>query len=321
MVEERKRAFPHTHKAEDVTKVMEQFLRTSGAEVLLNTAVRGFDVAKGEITGVITDRGVYCARAYIMAGGGRSHPETGSTGESLSWLSDIGHTARASNPNLVPLVVQDSWVGKAAGTVLKDTKITFVGKNKKSSKRGNVLITHFGLSGPTVLNSAAEVQELLKDGAVAVVIDLFPDTDMGMLRTRFQTLSEEHSNKTLRNALREWFPGGIIEGLLSGSMASMGTQKMHSVAREDRQKLLERIKALPLTVTGTKGFDWAVVSDGGIDLTEIDTRTMCSRKHKNLYIIGDMLHIQRPSGGYSLQLCWTTGWVAGNSVLVNTSSH
>lgn len=315
VVEERKRAFPHTHKATDVVRVLEAYVCQSGCIVMTNTPVQGFERDECGITGIITDTGTYTATSYIIASGGRSHTETGSTGEAFSWLSRIGHTAHTSNPNLVPMIVSDTWVHKLAGTVFKQANITFTQGSDKITRQGDILMTHFGLSGPTILNSAHAVKKMLEKGNVTATIDLFPQDDEGSLRKKFHTLAEEHSNKSLGNVLKVWFPKGVVEAILLGLPMSCAHEKMHSITREVRHSVVARMKSIPLTVTATKGYDWAVVSDGGVDLKEIDTRTMRSRKHPNLYIVGDMLHINRPSGGYSLQLCWTTGWVAGNSVV------
>lgn len=314
-VEDRKRAFPYTRKASDVTKVMETYVCSNGVEVLLDTPVRGFMIEEGRVEGVMTDSGVFMAKAYIIASGGRSRPETGSTGEGFEWLKCIGHTVHASDPNIVPLVVGEEWVRHIAGTVFENVRITFSNGAQKFTREGSVLATHFGLSGPTILNSAHEVQKLLKDGRVEASIDLFPKEDVGALRLRFQTLAEQNGNKSLHNALKEWFPAGVVTAILAPFSSEISAHKMHSLPRDIRHGLVDRMKAVTFTVTGLKGYDWAVVSDGGVDLREVDTRTMRSRLHDNVYLVGDMIHITRPSGGYSLQLCWTTGWVAGTSVL------
>jgi hypothetical protein len=314
VVEERKRAFPKTEKAPDVTKTMEAYMRKNGVTVMLDTSVQGFKTSANEMVGVITDKGTFSASAYIIASGGKSHAETGSTGEGISWLKSLGHTTHEANPNLVPLVVREAWVKGLSGTVLPNVRISFTQGKQKISKAGNVLLTHFGLSGPLILNSAHEVKALLKEGDVEALIDLFPKEDTGTLRARLNQVLGEHSNKSLANALREWFPKGVIGALLAPLSPETGAKKSHSVEREVRHALVDRMKGLSLTVTGTMGYDWAVVSDGGVDLKEVDTKTMRSKLHQNLYFAGDVLHINRPSGGYSLQLCWTTGWVAGNSV-------
>ncbi|HEU4677218.1 MAG TPA: aminoacetone oxidase family FAD-binding enzyme [Candidatus Paceibacterota bacterium] len=311
VVEERKRAFPKTHKAPDVTRAMERYVADGKVTVLLKTAVQGFETTDGRIAGVVTDRGTFVGRAYVIASGGKSHAETGSSGESISWLRAVGHTAHEPNPNLVPLVVEDAWVKRLAGTVLRGARIAFNGATDKLVKDGDILMTHFGLSGPTILNAAHEVKELLSRGAVNAEIDLFPHEDEGALRTRLNELLQVHSNKNLQNALRAWFPNALAETLIGS--AENARLKAHSVGRELRGELTLRMKRMPITVTGTMGYDWAIVSDGGVDLSEIDTRTMRSKLHENLYLVGDVLNINRPSGGFSLQLCWTTGWLAGES--------
>jgi len=314
VTEDRKRAFPETHNAKDVVHVLETYVRENGVEIRTNTSVRGLATHEGTVSGVITDKGVFSAREYIIASGGRSHAETGSTGDAFPWLADIGHTAHSSDPNLVPLTVSEKWISTLSGTVLSNVRITFSQSEKTISKQGNILMTHFGLSGPTILNSAHEVKQLLKNGKVHAYIDLFPTDDEGALRKKLQILAETHSNKTLVNTLKEWFPRSVVEVILLEFSDEVKNEKMHSITRDVRHALVTRMKKIQLTIIGTKGFDWAVISDGGIDLKEIDTRTMRSRLHSNVYIVGDMLHVNRPSGGYSLQLCWTTGWVAGSSV-------
>ncbi len=316
IIEAQKRAFPHTERATDVTKIMVSWMKQNGVTVLTDTTVLGFETEdSGNITSVRTDRGVFTTQCNIIGTGGWSHADTGSTGEALLWLKKLGHTVHDSNPDLVPLVVQDQWVKKLSGTSLKHIKITFTQGAEKLVKEGNVLCTHFGLSGPLILNSARKVKLMLEKGPVKTTIDLFPKDDVGSLRARFQSLYEAHPHKTLINLLRIWFPQGIVEALLL-PFPQQDTQPISAVlSRELKHALIDRMKQLPLTVTGTMGYDWAVVSDGGVDLREIDTRTMQSKIHKNLYFVGDILHVNRPSGGYSLQLCWTTGFVAGKSVL------
>jgi len=314
IIEESKRAFPKTEKATDVTQVMEDFVRASGALVHTSTPVRSIKVSKGAIAGLVTDRGVYTARSYVIACGGTSRPETGSTGEGMTWLASVGHTVHTPNPDLVPLVVQDVWVKELSGTTLANIGITFSSGNTTIRKVGNVLCTHFGISGPLILNVAHQVKGLLIDGPVHATIDLFPSDDTGMLRKKMTDIFSMNSNKTVENALSSILQNGVIDAVLASFPATLRTSKVHSISRETRFALVNSMKNLPLVVIGTKGLEWAIVSDGGVDLREIDTRTMQSRLHSNLYVVGDMLNVRRPSGGYSLQLCWTTGWVAGNNM-------
>ena len=315
VVQARKRAFPHTEKAYDVYQVMKKILEKNNVEVRLNCAVKKITYQNNLITGVKTDQGIFTAGSYILATGGVSHPETGSTGDGFRWLKDLHHTVKDPTPTIVPLAVKDAWVKSLAGVSLSFMKITFYVEGKKRfSKVGKVLFTHFGLSGPLILNSASMVGDLLQEGEVTATIDAFPDTDLGALDDKVISEFNAQKNKELKTVFKEIVPSGTslaIQSLLSDIDFST---KVHSVTKDQRKKIVHLLKSLPVTITGLMGNDRAVAADGGVILEEIDTRTMQSKLYPNLYIIGDMLHINRPSGGYSLQMCWTTGYVAGHAV-------
>jgi predicted Rossmann fold flavoprotein len=205
-------------------------------------------------------------------------------------------------------------VQKLSGRSVPDAKISFyVHGKKKFSKIGNILFTHFGISGPTILNSAGQVADLLEEGAVTAVIDLYPAMDLGILDRHITKVFDENKNKILKNIFKEIVPVGTGEVLLSLLPTIDPEVKVHSVLKGERRAIAKLLKELPLTIEGLMGFERAVVADGGLSLTEIDLRTMRSKKFENLFVTGDLLHITRPSGGYSLQLCWTTGYVAGNN--------
>ena len=194
-------------------------------------------------------------------------------------------------------------------------KITFFLEGKKEfSKTGKVLFTHFGLSGPLILNSAAQVGDLLQEGYVTAKIDAYPDTEIGSLDTQITKKFDLFKNKMIKNILKEIVPEGMAPGVaLLLNDIDLDT-KVHSITKEQRRRIVDTLKALPVTITGLMGYDRAVVADGGVALAEIDTKTMRSKICTNLYVTGDLLHVNRPSGGYSLQLCWTTGYVAGSNV-------
>ncbi len=315
VVEARKRAFPQTHKAPDVTKALQKYLKEGGIDVRTGTAVREIRTEKGRITEAVCDNATYTADNFLLATGGASHPETGSTGDGFRWLTALGHTVRLPTPSIVPLKVSDVWVKKLAGTTIPNVKITFFSEEKRAfSKTGPILFTHFGLSGPTILNSAKQVGDLLLAGAVTCMIDLFPDVDFSEVDKNILAAVDANKNKQFINVLGEIVPRAVANAVFSLLKMPSTDIKAHSFSKEDRRRLVHLLKALPMTVTGLMGFDRAVVSDGGVILEEVDTRSMRSRIIPNLYLIGDVLHISRPSGGYSLQLCWTTGYVAGNTV-------
>lgn len=317
VVEARKRAFPESQQAGDVMRVMKKYVTENNVELWTGTKALGFETKNGEITCLNTSRGDVSADSYILATGGSSRPETGSTGEGVEWLKEIGHTIHTPSPNIVPLKVAEDWVKELSGTTLSFMKITFGCNLTKDqgrfSKTGKILFTHFGLSGPLILNSAHQVKELLQGGPVQTVIDMYPDTEVGTLRERVLKVFENNKNKDLKNVLKEFVPHGMAEAVAAQLDSELQNTKVHSVSKEERHELVDRLKAMPLTVNGTMGLDWAVISDGGVDLTEVDTKNMRSKVHENLFFTGDVLNINRPSGGFSLQLCWTTGYVCGQS--------
>lgn len=311
----RNRVFPKTEKAYDVYKIMKEFITKHGVEIKYKTPVQDIQIKSGKISAVDTQKFRYTADSIVVSAGGVSYPETGSTGDGFKWMKKIGHTVHTPAPDIVPLRASDFWIKNISGTSLSFMKITFFCNQKKSfSKTGKILFTHFGLSSPLILNSSKQVADLLKKGSVTAEIDLFPDTNKGSLDKRILKIFETTKNKNIKNALIELLPKKIAEVIHDLARLEDTHKKVHEVTVEERKRLRDLMKALPLTIDGLMGLDRAVIADGGIPLDEIDTKTMQSRKYSNLYLIGDMLHVNRPSGGYSLQLCWTTGYVAGMSV-------
>lgn len=315
VVEARKRAFPESQDARDVTGCMKRFVTDHNVELKTSTRVQRFLMEGDAIVGIETNKGVYTGDSYVLATGGVARSETGSSGEGLAWLKELGYTIHAPNPNIVPLKAEEDWVKNASGKTLSFMKITFGANFTKVegrfSKTGKILFTHFGISGPLILNAAHEVKKLLHKGPVHTTIDMYPDTEVGTLRNRVLEVFTANKNKTLKNVLKEFVPHGMSEAVAAQLDSELQEMKVHSVSKDSRNALVDRLKAMPLTITGTMGMDWAVISDGGVDLTEVDTKTMRSKRHDNLYFAGDVLNINRPSGGYSLQLCWTTGYVIG----------
>jgi len=314
VVQARDRAFPKSEKAEDVFRVMERYARDNHVVIRTDCSVRGFSLENGKIVGVETKTEKITADTVILATGGVSHPETGATSDGFAWLESVGHKVSAPNPDVVPLAVLEQWVKDLSGTSLSFMKISFfLDGKRKFSKLGKVLFTHFGLSGPLILNSARDVGALLRAGVVTATIDTCPDTDLGTLDEKIIKIFEDGKNKDLKNIAKEFMPNGLEETIFKILPELDGTKKVHSVSKEERKKIVHTLKALPLTITNLMGFDRAIVADGGVTLTEIDMKTMRSKLHENLFVTGDLLNINRKSGGFSLQLCWTTGYVAGSS--------
>lgn len=314
VVEARTRVFPATQKATDVTKALERYARNNGVTIRLNSSVSKILTTKGRVSGVLLNGEEVSAGAVVLATGGLSHPETGSTGDGFRWLKDLGHGVRRPSPDVVPLKVEEAWAKELSGLSLSFMKITFYTEGKRAfSKKGKILFTHFGLSGPLILNSAREVKRLLEAGRVTATIDAFPDTDLGSLEKQVIKIFDANKNKSLKNIFKDIAPLGTAEAILS-LLALDPEVKVNEIKKEERKEIVKILKSLPVTITGLMGFDRAVVSDGGVSLTEIDTRSMGSKIWPNLFVLGDLLDINRQSGGYSLQLCWTTGFVAAEHI-------
>lgn len=312
VVQARNRAFPQTQKAIDVLNALKIYIEKNKVIIKTNCTVREIVSSNGKIIRLNTNQGLFSAKSYILATGGVSHPETGSTGDGFKWLKILGHTVKDPTPSIVPLAVKEDWVKMLAGVSLSFMRITFFLDGKKQfSKLGKILFTHFGLSGPLILNSATAVGDLLREGVVTASIDAYPDTDLGALDQTITTIFDRNKNKTLRTVFKEIVPRGCSESLQALLPQLNFDTKVHSITKAERKLVVDLLKALPVTITNLMGFDRAVIADGGVILNEIDTKTMISKIIANLYITGDLLHINRSSGGFSLQLCWTTGFVAG----------
>lgn len=316
VIEARNRAFPKSQKATDVTRTMERYVKQNSVLVKTNIKVKRIKAQDDKVTSVVTSGGDEIFAHHIaIATGGMAAPETGSTGEGFSILGKLGHTISKPNPNVVPLTCTERWVHKLSGVTLSFMTIRFKQDGKtKIKKTGKILFTHFGVSGPLVLNSAHEVKKLLRTGKVEASIDMFPDTNEGELDRRVRNLFERHKNKRLKNVLPELIPASITEALLSFPELNLGETPIHSITKEERKTLVRKMKDLSFEITGTLGFKKAVIADGGVELSEVNFKNMTSTLYPNLYLLGDVLNINRPSGGFSLQLCWTTGWIAGSDV-------
>ncbi|MFA6042223.1 MAG: aminoacetone oxidase family FAD-binding enzyme [Patescibacteria group bacterium] len=313
VVQAGQRAFPKTERAEDVVRLFVNYLACGKVEVRKRTTVETIRIVDGKIAGVVVGKELMVAKNYLLATGGRSHPETGSTGDGFRWLAKLGHTVVPPTPTIVPLAVADTWVKNLAGVALDDVHVSFFQKGQKLLQlKGRILCTHFGLSGPLILNAAGKVGDMLRQGKVTVSIDVFPKLDFGSLDKHITKVFDQNKNKVLKNVLRLLTPTGTAASIITLLPRVLHEKKIHSISQAERKALGQLLKALPITVQGLMGYEWAVVADGGVPIREVDGKTFRSRKYDNLFITGDLLHITRPSGGYSLQLCWTSGYVAGN---------
>jgi len=311
-VEAENRVFPVSNSAQSVWDVLVK--QMSNVTIVNNATVTGFDSDGKEIKAINLKNGKKVfAKKIILATGGKSRPETGSTGEGFDWLKKLGHNIIASNEALVPIALKDKWVKDLSGVTLQDIKLTTYQNNTKQQvNKGKLLFTHFGISGPTVLNMSSDIGELLKYGEVEIRLDLLPNLDHGNMNAKLQELFKIDDKKKIKNSLDSLIPSALV-GLVLKSAGIDENKTNNSVSRDERIRLIYAIKNVSMNVDSLLGSDKAIVSSGGVDLTEVDFKTMQSKIISNLYLVGDVLNIDRPSGGYSLQLCWTTGWIAGGN--------
>jgi predicted Rossmann fold flavoprotein len=316
-IENELRVFPVSDSAKSVWDVLQQYMQEGNVTIQKESPVVGFVTSDGKITGVtLKNKKIMEADAYVLATGGNSHPETGSTGDGFAWLSTIGHSVVDIKPSLVPIALRDAWAKKLQGVSIKDIKLTVMQNGTKQESRiGKILFTHFGISGPTVLNMSNSIREFLQYGEVTIMADLFPTLNHKEIDIAIQEMYAKQSNKRVKNLSTDLLPSSIMRAI--SELAGIDLEiPCNSVTREQRKSLVRLLKALPLNVSHLLGLDKAVITSGGVELTEVDFKTMQSKLFPNLYLVGDVLNINRPSGGYSLQLCWTTGFIAGNSVPV-----
>ncbi len=333
-VEAEQRAFPKSNKAQDVWKTLVEYLKSTGVDVISNSPVKKVlfeesganDDVFGKITGIVTStvgkkkvQTTYTASNYVIATGGRSRPETGSTGEGFEWMTSLGHSVEETDAALVPVKIKEDWVKKLSGLSFANAKLTVIQEGTKQDSRvGKMLFTHFGISGPLVLNMSKNITELFKYAPVSLELDLYPDLDLVALDKKMLTDLSSGLNKQIKNNLGGLVPPKMIPAILELTKINPETEG-NSLTKEQRRKIVTLVKALPMTVDGLLGVEKAVVTSGGVSLKEIDFKTMQSKLYDNLYLAGDILNFDRPSGGFSLQICWTTGYLAGENSAKNSA--
>lgn len=310
------RIFPDTNKAKTVLEALIKYMDINGVEIRKELNVSKFDWRDrlGLFEIGLENGQIIETEKCILATGGITYPETGSTGDGLGWLKSLGHSIVVNKPSLVPIKIIDNWPKDLTGLTLEDVTLVVRQNNKKKfSVRGSLLFTHFGVSGPMVLNMSKRVGELLGNGEVKLEIDLLPEVKFEALDQRMRVLVEKNTNKLLKNILSKIVSSSLVKPLLR--LAGIDENVIvHNFRREERLRLANIIKSMPMMVAGLMESRKAIYAVGGADLNQINMKTMQSKIIPGLFIVGDLLNIDRPSGGYSLQLCWTTGYVAGSMI-------
>ena len=310
------RVFPVSDRASDIADALVRFAEGNGARILTGTAVRALSVSDGALTGATDDRGTfYPARAVIVATGGASYPLTGSTGDGYALARSVGHTVTPLSPSLVPLETENRLWRKAQGLTLKNAAIRVVenGTGREAyTDFGELLFTHFGVSGPVILSASAALRDI-SPGRYTLLIDLKPALSEEKLDARLVREFTAAPNRTLGNVLPSLLPRSIIPVVAAGAGANL-SEKVNQVPRETRQALVREMKELRSAVVGTRPLEEAIVTAGGVSVKELDPKTMASKLCKGLYFAGEVIDVDAFTGGFNLQIAFATGAAAGRSV-------
>ena len=309
------RIFPLTESSKDVLASLLNWTTKSGVELMTDTSVTELIVDAGKIQGIKTSRGVYLAPKIILAAGGKSYPGTGSTGDGYALARLAGHVIHPLRPALVPLITAGRTAPQLQGLSLKNISLGVWVNNKKIDQLfGELLFTHFGLSGPVVLSLSRQIViELEQNNPVEVSIDLKPALDFPTLDSRLLRDIQKLGKKQFSSLLEGLLPKKLISVCLD-QVGIPRDMKISQISSAERNQLLSWLKVdFKFTVTGHKGFDQAIITAGGVDTSEIDTRTMESKITSGLYFAGEIINIDADTGGYNLQAAFSTGWAAGKA--------
>ncbi len=307
------RIFPEAGDAASVQKVLDSFLELAGVELLTSCRVENFNTEDQKICSVVTTKGVFSADNYVVATGGLSYPETGCTGDGYDWAKQTGHQVVTPQPALVPIRLTIDWAAQVSNFNLKNVRIKAESQGKIIAERfGEAFFTRDGIGGPIILDMSSVVREAIKKGKVNLLLDLKPAVDEATFDRRLQRELESQQNRNFSKALDGLLPKALIPVFLRLSLIDP-LKKCHSVTRDERQTLLSLFKGLELPVSAVAGFKKAIVTSGGVSLRDIDMRSMRSKKVENLYFAGEIIDLDGPTGGFNLQVCWSTGYLAGVS--------
>lgn len=317
-IERGERVFPASDKSSDVISVLQKELKKLGVKVLLYTKVEGILEENGHTKGVIVRKDgkkeIFMADAVIIATGGISYPSTGATGDGYRFAKNIGHTVTKLYPALVPFEIEETFVKGLQGLSLKNVELTlFSGKKKIFNSFGEMLFTHFGISGPLVLSASSYISHCIQKQPIVAELDLKPALSEEQLDARVLRDFRELQNKQFKNGLDKLLPQKLIPIIVELS----GIEKnktINSVTREERGRLVNILKHFRMHVKGLRGYNEAIITKGGISVKEINPQTMESKMVKGLYFVGEVLDLDALTGGFNLQIAWSTAYLAGMNI-------
>jgi hypothetical protein len=314
-IERGDRVFPVSDRSADVIDTLRRSMNREGVKIHLNTEVREVLTENGSASGVLlVDGQKVGADAVIVATGGLSYASTGSTGDGYRFAQSLGHKVTDCFPSLVPFNVREAYVKELQGLSLKNVEVSlYHGKKELYREFGEMLFTHFGVSGPLILTASSHVGKLLAKQELRLVIDLKPALTPEQLDQRILRDFEENKNKSFKNAV-----GGLFPSKLTPVMTALSgidpDKKVNVISREERQHFVWLIKNLEMTATGLRDFKEAIITKGGVSVKEMNPSTMESRLVPGLYFIGEVLDLDAVTGGFNLQIAWSTAYAAGNAV-------
>lgn len=317
-VERGNRVFPVSDHSSDVIKTLQKTMIDKKVKISLHTEVKSLLIEDGTCCGVeLSDGRKVKADAVVVATGGISYASTGSTGDGYRFAQESGHKMVETKPALVPFTVKESWPLSLQGLALKNVEVTLQdGKKQIYNGFGEMLFTHFGISGPLILSASSYYAKKYYGKEVQLYIDLKPALTKEQLDKRILRDFEEKQNKQFKNALDGLLPSKMIPVIIQ--LTQIPADKfIHDVTREERMILVDLLKKLPLTVTGTRLFNEAIITQGGVSVKDINPSTMESKITKNLYFAGEVLDLDALTGGFNLQIAWSCGYLAGTSIREN----
>lgn len=306
------RVFPVSDKAYDIADALLKDAKKSGVKFVFAKAEKIL-TNNGRVTGVKTDKGDIVAHRVILATGGASYPRTGSTGDGYIMAKELGHTVTDIRPSLVPLCIKENFASKLMGLSLKNVELTVFEEGSKKpvfKEMGEMLFTHFGISGPLVLSASAHIRHI-ENKSYKCYIDLKPALSEEQLDKRLCKDFLENSNKNFRNSLDKLLPQKLIPIIVNKSSVPAET-KVNQISKEQRISFVKLLKNLEMSVSGFRPIDEAIITSGGIDVKEIDSKTMASKLVDGLFFAGEIIDVDAYTGGFNLQIAFSTGYLAGN---------
>lgn len=309
------RVFPVSDHSSDVIATMTKEMKRLGVTIHLNTSIAEVVEKDGVFSHVIAEgKNEIYGDACIVASGGVSYPLTGSTGDGHKWAQTLGHQVKPLSPALVPIEVKEPWILELQGLSLKNVEITISDQKKELYKEfGEMLFTHYGVSGPLIISASSYVGGLLTQKELRLEIDLKPALTYEQLDQRVIREFKEHKNKQFKNAIGRLFPSKLLPVIL-GLTPIDSEKQVNTISKEERKTFVHLIKHFTMTLTAVRGFREAIITKGGINIKEIHPSTMESKKVKRLFFAGEILDLDALTGGFNLQIAWSTAYAAGNGI-------